>query len=284
MDGTPGYGRESARICRERCRCVRCLVYRDRGVVELSRRTTRLLLLVCYVLCWCGVWPAEAAQDYLLSGPYEVPARYRLVVAPYRSGGQPCFSTSYLHWGVIRSEGRQIQYGQLLPALVVVDGRIRIETEQTRDYPRSDFWMAAGPVLVRDGRRVPIAQMRQQFPHLDYRGRRRRVCAWLDRQDRLWLLSCEGSIARLQQLLLKLGARDAINLDGGSGAVWRTAHHRIRGSQVGDRHPCLYLLPATPPPDRSSCSPGNAGHARPRRSRRAPRSSRALRPARACDP
>lgn len=142
------------------------------------------------------------------------------------------FSCSYIRWGTLKSEGRQIQYGQTTPAIAIVDNRLKVVTERPeRYYRQAQFWLSAGPVLVRHYQPVAFSRWRRQFPTLDISRSTHRVAICV-RDNTYWFVYCYGTLKQLQQRCLRSGAESALHLDGGSCVVFRCAHRRLRGSRA----------------------------------------------------
>jgi len=130
----------------------------------------------------------------------------------------------------IRSVPFARPWNRVRSCIHVDDGRIAIapRSELPRQ-PRGDL-LQAGPLLVRDGRsligdgRDPegFSAGQGQFDSDITAGRYPRA-AFGTRDGLVWLVACDGrgpsdagmTLAELAELMVTLGARDAINLDGG---------------------------------------------------------------------
>lgn len=160
--------------------------------------------------------------------------RHTMVVTPagWKSArALGAFSCSYVDWGVIKSEGRQIQFGsgKTVPAVAIADGKLHVVFDRPHKlYHKAEFWLSAGPELVRQCKPVPSSRWRKRFPTLDTERRTVRV-AICTRGDEFWFVSVYGSLDELRSTCLKSGAEHAVNLDGGSCAVFRYGKNGLVG-------------------------------------------------------
>jgi hypothetical protein len=124
-------------------------------------------------------------------------------------------------------------WGALRACVSVVDGVLRIAPRDQLADDLSGDLLQAGPLLIGDGRRVLVAgEDREgfsagahQFDSDITRGRYPRA-AFAIAGERLLAVACDGrtrhdvgmTLTELMDALLKLGATDALNLDGGGSA------------------------------------------------------------------
>jgi len=130
----------------------------------------------------------------------------------------------------IRSVPFARPWDRLRSCIHVDDGRIAIAARsELPSQPRGDL-LQAGPLLVRDGRSLiadggdpeGFSAGSRQFDSDISVGRYPRAAFGI-RDGLVWLVACDGrgpsdagmTLAELAELMVTLGARDAINLDGG---------------------------------------------------------------------
>jgi Phosphodiester glycosidase len=132
--------------------------------------------------------------------------------------------------GAVRTVPFTSPWDRLRSCVYATNGRVALapRSELPR-WPQGDL-LQAGPLLVRDGRSLIVegrdsegfSAGRGQFDSDITAGRYPRA-AFGVREGLVWLVACDGrgesdagmTLVELAELMLKLGARDAINLDGG---------------------------------------------------------------------
>ncbi len=142
--------------------------------------------------------------------------------------------------GEVRIDGAPVAHEPIAPpwgqrrACVHVDGAVRLAArEELGADPPGDL-VQAGPLLVRDGRSVVDGEDREGFSagsaqfDSDITVGRYPRCALGLSADELLAVCCDGrrsgvdaglAMDELADLLVSLGARDAINLDGGGSST-----------------------------------------------------------------
>ena len=138
------------------------------------------------------------------------------------------FSGSYVGFGTIRSEWKQLQYGRMYPAIVDTGRTVLIlrDEEDARkkgvSYEASQFWMGCSPILVDVGKPRTAAQMRQGHPTLQISTPKHRVvfAMYPDGSYRFFLFE-NASLPWVAEELVKCGVWRAVNLDGGSAVSWK---------------------------------------------------------------
>ena len=144
-------------------------------------------------------------------------------------------------------EGRSVllAYGERAPALegVAVGSRLGVTTVVAPYVTAASEWeelrgaIAGGPLLIRDGERLSVDEWRTEAfsePHLTGRQPRTAIARTADGEvlmvtvdGRLPGWSVGASLRELAEMLLELGAVDAVNLDGG-GSTTMTINGEIR--------------------------------------------------------
>jgi len=119
------------------------------------------------------------------------------------------------------------------------------EPEDTRDWMRAHSMLAAGPQLIKNGKVDITVKQEKMVATFDVDRHPRTAIARLD-SGKLVLITVDGrqpgvsvgmSLFMLADLLLELGAVDALNLDGG-GSTTMVIHHKIvnkLSDQTGER-------------------------------------------------
>jgi len=161
----------------------------------------------------------------------------RLVVVRYDPNRYPLFSGPYRNWATLKTDGKQVQFGKLVPALCVVKGDVSV-VEHPIDanglYRHASLWITAGPVLVRKGKPVCREEVKSEYRHLDTDGLTSRVVllVWKDGSVG-FLFNSHATLWQMQKAAVHLKADYALNLDGGSCTVWQPNNkQKLTGKDV----------------------------------------------------
>ncbi len=166
-------------------------------------------------------------------------------------------------------EGRAVllAYGDRAPEIadVTVGMQVGVTVEIAPHHTAAEAWadiagaVAGGPLLIRDGQRQSVQAWRSEaFSESHLTGRQPRTAIAHDTDGRIMLLTVDGrqqgwsvgmTLRELSATLLDLGARDAVNLDGGgSTAMTVDGRFRNRPSQTTRSIANALFVYAEPPP------------------------------------
>jgi hypothetical protein len=193
-----------------------------------------LILLIYLIGCTLRICVGDGGGGFQL---VRIGSPDALVVTRYQQNRYPLFSGPYRDWATLKTGGKQVQYGRLVPALCVADGRAQViehPVEANRRYRQAQLWVAAGPVLVRAGKACSRGEIRSEYRHLDTDGATSRVVllVWKDGSVG-FLFHPRTSLWRMQSAAVHLKVDYALNLDGGSCTVWQpTPRRRHVGREV----------------------------------------------------
>lgn len=157
-------------------------------------------------------------------------------IVPVAKANTPfCVSCSYTGYGTLKSEGKTLYVARMIPAIYQYQGDTTIRFTEDREeairaYKHARFFLVAGPVLVRNGKPLPVKDVRKDHPHLDASRHTTRVVMFGLKDGRLGIAKANSDLISLaKRLTNKLNVDWAVNLDGGSGTVWIDEYTRTVG-------------------------------------------------------